>query len=279
MIKRILCLALAIVCIAGLATIGVSAADADKIYFEVPSDWNNYSKVFCHIWELGGTAGLASWKSKKESCELVEDRLWSYDTSKVGGLESGKTYGVIFVIDIDLQTYDAVMSTACLGDTLYCNDTIYENPTDSSKTARAAFWKNQDASQYGPLMQITSIGNLIGTCIPAGTTAETMFTTFLNDKLTSAQTYSGKNDQEIIDDILNGLGISQDTGEKLIKDAGVKVDWEKTKSEAPKVDKPVTPQNSGAVSSGQETTVVFVALVMMLAAACVVFMLRKKSTQ
>jgi len=278
MIKRILCLAMAIICIAGLATIGVSAADADKIYFEVPDDWNNYSKVFCHIWELGGE-DLGNWKSKKESCELVEGRLWSYDTTKVGGLEAGKTYGVIFVIDIDLQTYDAVMTTACLGDTLYCNDTIYENPSDSSKTCRAAFWKNQDSSQYGPLMQITSIGNLIGTCIPAGTTAESMFTTFLNEKLGNARTYSGKDDQAIIDDILKGLGLSQDTGEELIKEAGVEVAWEKAQSVAPTVDKPVTPQSSGAVSSGQETTVVFVAMAMMLAAVCVVVALRKKSVQ
>ena len=277
MIKRILCLALAIVCIAGVAVVGASAADTDKIYFEVPSDWNNYNKVFCHIWELGGTASLAAWKSKKEGCDLVEDRLWSYDLSKVGGLEEGKTYGVIFVIDIDLQTYDTVMSTACIGDTLYCNDTIYENPTDSSKTCRAAFWKNQDPSQFGPLMQITSIGNLIGTCIPAGTTAESMFTTFLNEKLTSAQTHSGKTDQDIIDDILNGLGLSQDTGEKLIKEAGVEVKWEKAESQAPTADKPITPSTPGTTSTGQETTVVFVALALMLACGVVILALRKKS--
>lgn len=276
MLKRILCIALAIVCIAALATVGVSAADADKIYFEVPSDWNNYSKVFCHIWELGGD-DLGNWKSKKEGCELVEGRLWSYDLSKVGGLEAGKTYGVIFVIDIDLQTYDTVLTTACLGDTLYCNDTIYENPSDSSKTCRAAFWKNQDPAQYGPIMQITSIGNLIGTCIPAGTTAESMFTTFLNEKLTSAQTHSGKTDQAIIDDVLNGLGLSQDTGEKLIKEAGVEVKWEKAQSQAPTVDKPVTPSTPGTTSTGQETTVVFVAVAMMLAAAVVFVVLRKKS--
>ncbi len=277
MLKRILCIAIAIVCLAGIATVGVSAADADKIYFEVPNDWNNYNKVFCHIWELGGE-DLGNWKSKKEGCELVEGRLWSYDLSKVGGLEAGKTYGVIFVIDIDLQTYDTVLTTACIGDTLYCNDTIYENPSDSSKTCRAAFWKNQDPAQYGPIMQITSIGNLIGTCIPAGTTAESMFTTFLNEKLTSAQTHSGKTDQAIIDDILNGLGLSQDTGEKLIKEAGVEVKWEKTQSQAPTVDKPVTPSNNGAVSSGQESTVVFVAIAMMLMAVVAVSVLRRRKT-
>lgn len=279
MIKRILCLALALVCIAGTAALGVSAADADKIYFEVPEKWNNYSKVYCYIWHLDGSGSLAAWKSKKGLCDQVEDRLYSYDPSKVGGLKAGVNYGVIFVVDIDLQTYDAYLTTACLGDTLYSDGTVYENPADSSKTALAAFWKNQDRSQYGPIMQVTSIGNLIGTCIPAGTTAESMFTAFLNGNLANARTYSGKDDQAIIDDILNGLGLSQDTGEQRIKEAGIEVAWEKTQSVAPTVDKPVTPSNSGAVSSGQETTVVFVAIAMMLAAVAAVFVLRKKSAQ
>ncbi len=276
MIKRILCLALAVICIAGTAVIGVSAADADKIYFEVPDTWNNYSKVYCYIWNLDGSGPLVSWKSKKGACEQVKDRLYSYDTTKAGGLQAGVNYGLIFVVDIDLQTYDALLTTDCLGDTLYSDGTIYENPADSSKTALAAFWKNQDRSQYGPIMQVTSIGNLIGTCMPAGTTAESMFSKFLSDNLTSAQTYSGKNDQQIIDDILAALGLSQETGEKLIKESGVEVKWEKAQSVAPTVDKPVTPQNSGAVSSGQETTIVFAAMAMMLCAAAAVLVLRKK---
>lgn len=279
MIKRILCLALAIVCIAGTAVIGVSAADADKIYFEVPDNWNNYSKVYCYIWNLDGSGPLVSWKSKKGLCEQVEDRLYSYDTTKAGGLQAGVNYGLIFVVDIDLQTYDALLTTACLGDTLYSDGTVYENPADSSKTCLAAFWRNQDPSKYGPIMQVTSIGNLIGTCIPSGTTAESMFTKFLNDNLTNARTYSGKDDQAIIDDVLNGLGLSQDTGEQLIKEAGVEVAWEKAQSVAPTVDTPVTPHNSGAVSSGQETTVVFVAMAMMLSAAAAVLVLRKKKAQ
>ena len=279
MIKRILCLALAIVCIAGTAVIGVSAADADKIYFEVPENWNNYSKVYCYIWNLDGSGPLVPWKSKKGVCEQVEGRLYSYDTTKAGGLQAGVNYGLIFVIDIDLQTYDALLTTDCLGDTLYSDGTLYENPADSSKTALAAFWKNQDRSQYGPIMQVTSIGNLIGTCIPAGTTAESMFSKFLTDNLTNAQTFSGKNDQEIIDDILKGLGLSQDTGEKLIKESGVEVNWKKAESKAPTADAPVTPQSSGAVSSGQETTIVAVAAAMMLLGALAFVAFRKKSVK
>ncbi len=278
MFKKILCLALALVCMASMAVIGASAAEDTTIYFEVPDNWNNYSSVFCHIWEYGGDS-LAPWQSKKEKCTQVEDKLYSYDVSKAGTLTDGTYYGVIFSVDIGLQTYDTLMTTACYGDTLYADGTIYENPQDSSKTAVAAFWKNQDKSQFGPVMQVTSIGNLIGTCLPPGVTAEQLFTDFLADWLDDARTYSGKDDQAIIDDMSTALGLSQDTTEKLIKDAGVEVKWEKAKSEAPKEDKPVTPSTGGAVSSGQETTIVVVAIAMMIAAAGVVFFARKKVTE
>ena len=275
MFKKILCLALALVCIASMAVIGVSAAD-DKttIYFEVPSNWNNYSSVYCHIWAYGGDS-LAAWQSKKEKCTQVEGNLYSYDISKVGALEEGQYYGVIFSLDIGLQTYDTLMTTACLGDTLYADGTEYENPQDSSKKAVAAFWKNQDKSAFGPVMQVTSIGNLIGTCLPPGVTSEGLFSDFLTTWLEDARTYSGKeSDQVIIDDMAKDLGLSKDTTEKLIKESGVSVAWDKGTSDAPVEDKPVA---DGTVSSGQETIIVAVAIAMMIAAAGVVVVLRKKS--
>ncbi len=278
MFKKILCLALALVCMASVAVIGVSAAEDTTIYFEVPADWNNFSSVYCHIWEYGGES-LAAWQSKKEKCTQVEDKLYSYDVSKAGTLADGTYYGVIFSVDIGLQTYDTLMTTACYGDTLYADGTIYENPQDSSKTAQAAFWKNQDKSAFGPVMQVTSIGNLIGTCLPPGVTAEGLFNDFLADWLDDARTYSGKDDQAIIDDMANALGLSVTTVEKLIKDAGVEVAWEGPKSEAPKEDKPVTPNTPGTTSTGQETTIVVIAVAMMIAAAGVVFFARKKVTE
>lgn len=277
MFKKVLCLALALVCMASVAVIGVSAAEDTTIYFEVPSNWNNYSTVYCHIWEYGGDS-LAAWQAKAEKCTQVEDRLYSYDVTKAGGLTAGTYYGVIFSVDLGLQTYDTLMTSDCYGDTLYCDGTVYENPQDSSKTALAAFWKNHDASAYGPVMQITSIGNLIGTCCPPGVTAETLFNNFLTEWLDDARTYSGKDDQAIIDDMCKSLGLSQDTADNLIKEAGVEVAWSKAESAAPTVDAPVTPSTSGSVSSGQETTVVVVAIAMMIAAAGVVFFARKKVT-
>lgn len=224
MTKKILSFVLALICFASMAVVGASAAEDTTIYFEVPADWNNYSSVYCHIWAAGGDS-LAAWQSKKEKCTKVEDGLYSYDISKVGGLEDGVFYGVIFSVDIGLQTYDALMSSQCYGDTLYCDGTIYENPQDSSKTAIAAFWKNQDKTEFGPVKQISSIGNVVGTCLAPGETDETLFAFFLVEWLDDARTYSNKDDQAIIDDICADLNISAEKADEIIKTVGVEVAW------------------------------------------------------
>lgn len=276
MFKKILCLVMALIVIAGIAVVGVSAADEKetKLYFQVPSDWNNYKKIFCHIWPYGGDA-LANWQSKKEACVDEGNGIWSYDPSaKVGGLTDGVTYCVIFSADTGVQTYDAVMSTACYGDTLYCDGTKFENPEDSSKTALSARWKNNTA--YGPVRAVTSIGNIVGeTYVQA---PADMFTTFLTKKLTNAQTYSGKDDQNLIDDTASALGLGQETVAKLIKDAGVTVAWDAAKSTLAKEDSKEA-ANPTLVGTGQEMTVVYVAVVMMIAAAGVVLFTRKKATK
>ena len=273
MIKKIMSLVLALVIIASMGVLAFTASAADqKIYFEVPSTWNNFSKIFCHIWVYNGDP-LANWQSKKEVCKLEADGRYSYDISKVGGLSAGETYCVIFSADTGVQTYDTFMGTSCLGDTVYCDGTLYENPMDSSKTALGAFWKNQSRSAYGPVMCVTSIGNLVGTCLAPGETAEGLFNTFLTANLENARTYSGKQDQQIIDDMANALGLSQKKVDELIKASGVTVDWKMEESKAPEVDKPLNPNTT---ATGQETTVVAIAIVMMIAAAGVIFFARKK---
>ena len=273
MIKKIMSLVLALVIIASMGVLAFTASAADqKIYFEVPSTWNNFSKIFCHIWVYNGDP-LANWQSKKEVCKLEADGRYSYDISKVGGLSAGETYCVIFSADTGVQTYDTFMGTSCLGDTVYCDGTLYEKPMDSSKTALGAFWKNQSRSAYGPVMCVTSIGNLVGTCLAPGETAEGLFNTFLTDNLENARTYSGKQDQQIIDDMANSLGLSQKKVDELIKASGVTVDWKMEESKAPEVDKPLNPNTT---ATGQETTVVVVAIAMMVAAAGVIFFARKK---
>lgn len=189
------------------------------IYFEVPENWVNYSRIFCHIWEYGGYgAPLANWQSKKEACTATEtEGVYSYDISKVGGLEDGVMYCVIFSADTSPQTYDCLMDKNCFGDTLYCDGTIYENPLDSMKICQAAFWKHQDRLIYGPVFQITSIGNITGTALPPGKTVESVIKDFLTNTLASALVYSGKTEDELLANIASALGLSDDEMATIVK--------------------------------------------------------------
>lgn len=280
MLKKILCLAMILVMVASMAVIGVSAADT-KIYFEVPSDWNNVEQICCYIWEYNAEPEhkFANWESKKTYCTLEDDGRWSYDpvAKTKNNLEPGKIYAVIFSSKGSLQTYDLLLSSACYGDTAYCDGTKFENPADSNKTAIAAYWKNQNRAVYGPIMGVTSVGNVVGTVVAPGQTAESLFTTFLSKNLLNARTFAGKSDQEIIDGIAKDLGLGQDTIEKLIKESGITdIAWTKAESVAPEKDDTTKVPNPGATATGQETTIVYIAISMMLASAAVVFFARKK---
>ena len=197
------------------------------IHFDADSaGWNNFKKVFCHIWVYGGDSFYA-WQSKAEGCaDADKDGVWTYDLeAKNIELESGQLYAVIFSNENGMQTYNLLMGTDCLGDTAYCDGTMYENPEDSSKTAQAAFWKGQDPTVYGPEKCVTSIGNVVGTCVPIYTTSQSMFEDFLINKLENARTYSGKDDQTLLDDTAKALGLKIENVQMAIENTYVYVDW------------------------------------------------------
>ena len=231
MYKKILSLVLAVLMVASLAVVSVAAEEVTpvetKIYFQVPEDWGTVTRVYCHIWECDGEE-FNSWQSKKEVCTDEGNGLWSYDPVNKGkiALEDGHWYGCIFSAkngssDVN-QTYDALFTTECYGETLSCDGTIYENLEDSTKTCIGAFWTNMDKNTYGPIIGISSIGNVVGTCFKPGDTAETLFASFLLKKFESARKYSNKTDQAIIDDVAVGLRIeSDDIVCELIKASGV----------------------------------------------------------
>ena len=204
--------------------------------------WGDVTKVFCHIWAYNGDA-FAQWQSKKEACtDTDKDGIWTYDlAAKKFKLEEGKLYAVIFSSG-NYQTYDLLFDSTVLGDTAFCDGTIYENPEDSSKTAQAAFWKAQDSAVFGPEKKITSIGNVVGTCVPNITTAQGIFETFLADtaKLDNVRTFSLKEDQAIVDDIAKGLGLTVADVEAAIANTGAEVAW--TAENSTIGDTPVEPE-------------------------------------
>ena len=271
------------------------------------SGWNNYKYIACHIWVYGGDSFYA-WASKSErATDSDGDGIWTYDLDAKGVVLDGSTlYACIFYTDTGAQYHNLLIDASVIGDTAYCKDPElkYENPEDSNKTSVAAFWQNQDETVYGPELGITSIGNVVGTCVPYTTSSQAMFEQFLTEKLENARTYSGKDDQTLLDDTAKALGLKQDDVEAAIKNTGASVAWDKSKSSLEAGSDPnatTTPgggstgggannsnnsnKNTGSTGktgsgsttkTGQETTILFIMLGVMLAAAGVVVLARKE---
>ena len=195
MTKKIMSMILSIAMVLSIAVVGISGTYAaevsdktsgigagNNIYFDVKkSGWNNVKTVFCHIWRADGTGDWPDWQTKKEKCIYdFSTGIATYDLSKTGNKISssdGKLYCVIFSANTGMQTYNAIMSGKCIGDTLYCTGNKLENPEDSEKRANEAVWaKTKDC---GPEKKITSTGNIVGTALPEGDTDASMLACFL----------------------------------------------------------------------------------------------------
>ena len=195
MTKKIMSMILSIAMVLSVAVVGISGTYAaevsdktsevgagNNIYFNVKkSGWNNVKTVFCHIWRADGTGDWPDWQTKKEKCIYdYSTGIATYDLSKTGHnikKSDGKLYCVIFSANTGMQTYNAIMSGKCIGDTLYCTGNLLENPEDSEKRANEAVWvKTKDC---GPEKKITSSGNVIGTTLPEGDTDASMLACFL----------------------------------------------------------------------------------------------------
>lgn len=162
---------------------GSSEVEAGNVIkFDVKkSGWNNVKTVFCHIWKADGSGDWPAWQSKKEKCKYdASTGIATYDLSMTGNTISksdGRVYCVIFSANTGMQSYNAIMSGKCIGDTLYCTGNQLENPEDSEKKANEAKWENN--SDCGPEKKITSTGNVIGSAFPEGESDVTLLATYL----------------------------------------------------------------------------------------------------
>ena len=322
MFKKILSLALALMMILSVAAVAASAAENDVaeqgaegevaatgldpaqcLNFDVStSGWADFGAVGFYVFPTDGSGELIPWGSKKLfKSEETSTGIWSYDPAANGmELVPGTEYAIIFVNqNSGGQTYNLLFDTSCLGDTAYCTGNEIENPTDSNKTATEAKWRN---SSYGPQKVITSIGNVVGETIAASTNAYNLFVDFLKNTLGNARTFSGKDDQTLIDDTAKALDLTKADVEKAISEAGATTEWKKDKSSladggsdtttdsktstdskttttSTTGGSTTTSSKSGAASNtqtGQGETVLFIMLGVMVAAAGVIFFARKR---
>lgn len=176
--KKFISIVLAVLMLMSVAALSASAASVDNestgtsgtIYFDA-SGWNNYSGIYCHIWSIGGDA-FFDWQGNGELCEEVGGGVYAYDLSKVdsstkvsGGIKSGVDYCVIFSANTGVQTYNTTFDMSCVDDMVVKTGNSVENPVDSEKTAYEAKWES--STTCGPHLEITSIGNIVGSKLGA----------------------------------------------------------------------------------------------------------------
>ena len=256
MIKKMISVLLAVVLVisaVAITSISTSAAKYDSLtldpgylYFDTDgSGWDMSSaKVGFYAFPLSDDVDTdyRTWGKKKLQGKLVDgsETVWGFDASNFK-LQAGVQYKIIFCQYKSnspvAQTYDLFFDTTCLGHVAYCNGTEYENPVDSSKTTMAAFWDGKDAKQYGPVLQISSIGNVIGTCLESGKTAQSVFEDFISvvsgdtgkTGLDNARTYvvdvGTKTEQKLIDDIGKDLSLTADQVQASFTSTGVATTW------------------------------------------------------
>lgn len=271
------------------------------------SGWNNVKTVFCHIWRADGSGDWPAWQSKKEKCKYDSSTgIATYDLSMTGNTISksdGRVYCVIFSANTGMQSYNAIMSGKCIGDTLYCTGNQLENPEDSEKKANEAKWENN--SDCGPEKKITSTGNIIGSAFPEGESDVTLLATYLvayyNDDAKTSLT------QKLLDElkvspvdvmgaVTDRLNATNNEDKNKIAPAVEKILSGCTDPTTGKKAAPGSSSNgssssssnggssssgsgsssTGAVKSGVETTIVFVMAGLMVSAAGVMFLARKK---
>ncbi len=284
-----------------------TGAEKNVISFDVKkSGWGNVKNMFCHIWRPDGKGDAHAWQSKKEKCTYDDATgIATYDLSKTNfdiSKSDGREYCVIFSANTGMQTYNTIMSGSCIGDTMYCSGEQIENPEDSEKKAAVAVWMNNP--DCGPEKKITSTGNIVGTAFPDGGSDITITASYLvqyyNDeaKLNLTQDVINKLNVSPVDvmaEVKNRVGSEDPDGkipaiEKVLTNCtdptkgGQKVDKDALSNAKPSgstnsnnSNKNNSTTGSNSVSSGQETTILFVLGGVMLAAAGVLFLSRKKS--
>jgi len=285
------------------------------ISFDVKkSGWGNVKNVFCHIWRPDGTGDAHAWQSKKEKCTYdASTGIATYDLSKTNfdiSKSDGREYCVIFSANTGMQTYNTIMSGNCIGDTMYCSGEQIENPEDSEKKAAVAVWNNNP--DCGPEKKVTSTGNIVGSAYPDGESDVTLVASYLiqyyNDPAKTDLTQDivnklnvspvdvmaevkkrvGSDDPDgkisAIEKVLSTCTDPTKGGEKVDTDALNKVEAagsnnsnNNSSNNNSNNSSNSTSSGSNSVSSGQETTILFVLGSVMLAAAGVLFLSRKKN--
>ena len=209
------------------------STSSHTVYFDASgSPFSTYDNImlYCYCEEDGDV--IIDWGSRKRGgMTYIGNGIWAFDFDSKGlWLDPYKQYILIFNGDNIIQTHQLLFDTSRFGDTAYCDGDTVENWADSNRFSYVCRWRS---GNLGPEKLVTSIGNVIGEIIPDYTSAYNMFVDFIRNTLNNARHYSGKTDQQIIDDVAEALGLDDSDVQRAIDYSGVNVDWRPAATQPP----------------------------------------------
>ena len=271
MLKKYLSVLLAVMMVVSVMTVGFVTADAatsdsftpdpDKFYFDVDgTGWTMGAKDKIAFYMVGGdfdTEANATkpldWGAKKlqGTATAGESGIWEITPSAIKDkngvtytLTPGVQYKIVFAQVVSLswkfQTCNLYFTTDCLGHVAYSDGTEMENDVDSSKKSKTVYWRDMDPEENGPVLCITSIGNVVGSCVEQGKTKYDLLVEFFSTPKTdfkdktcyqnahyykceiSPEADGYKTEQQLIDDIGAGLGFTKDQVQQALNEQAVK---------------------------------------------------------
>ena len=276
MLKKTLSLLLAVMMVVSVMAVGVVASNAattdgftpesNKIYFDIEGAVDANGTTWASLMGTKGKVAFymaggdfdtetnptkpIAWGGSKLIGTATAGETGIFEIDPVNGkpgyqLTDGVQYKIIFA-RIDgknwrEQTCDLYFTTDCLGHVAKCDGNMMENNVDSSKKSLAVYWDDAiDPAENGPVLCITSIGNVVGSCLEQGKTKYDLFVEFLSEPKSdfsdktcyeNAHKYkceidpssSGyKTEQKLIDDIGEGLGLTKDEIQQAFNEDVVK---------------------------------------------------------
>ena len=196
---------------------------------------------------------LRGGKKPQGTATTGETGIFEFDpVAKVGyKFTEGVQYKIIFARVVSNnwkeQTCSLFFTTDCFGHVAYSDGTDMENDVDSSKKSKTVYWRGIDPEENGPALCITSIGNVVGSCVEQGKTKYSLFEDFISEEkdefggktgLENAIYYTveqakTKTEQKLIDDIGAALGLTKDDVAKAFTDNEVSTAWTAADSTLP----------------------------------------------
>ncbi len=270
MIKKFLSVLLAVMMVVSVMAVGVVTSNAattegftpesSKIYFDVDgTGWTMGTKDKIAFYMAGGdfdteanSTKPVAWGGKKliGTATAGETGIFEIDpVTKLGyTFTPGVQYKVIFAkvtgANWGDQTCSLFFTTDCFGHVAYSDGTEMENDVDSTKKTKTVYWRDIDPEENGPVLAITSIGNVVGSCVEQGKTKYSLFVEFLSeakDDFQNKTCYENahkykceidpssagyKSEQKLIDDIGAGLGLTKDDIKAAFEEDAVKTYFE-----------------------------------------------------